>query len=267
VTEPFSVITSKGTWTNQSGIPTVHGYPLPFDLSDLLGYGYDKFLPDFPWKRLGGIMIGAAGYIFDARSGGCEYAGEPGGCVTVVSPDGHVLYPGDSGAPTICPRCPPYQEPGSAPILLNVPTGYSSTGPVDSGVQDSSGSIVIDSQLVSSAPAHGITIETQAIPNPSNDGIEVEAPSTAISIESWLLPSNLSGTVVVSPKRSFLDKLADGVQIVGEISGQIYPAMEMAQGDATKSNHKDPCSIISPGNIVYATGCTDSSGKPVKAKR
>ncbi len=195
VTEPFSVVPSQGTWTNQSGIPTVHGYALPFGFSDLFGYGYDHFLPSFPWKGLGGIIIEVGGDILDARSAGCEGPGEPGSCLTVVSPDGHVLYPGDVGAGAYCFGCPPYQEPGSGPILLNVPTRSDSTGSVDSATPNSSNGIVIDNQLVSdsSAPAtNSITIETQSIANPSNDGIEAEAPVTPISIESSLLPDSPS---------------------------------------------------------------------------
>jgi hypothetical protein len=246
VSDPFSVVTSKGTWTNQTGSTTVPASPLEIPFSELLSYGYDHFLPKFAWKAVGGIIIDSGGYIFDARSFGCEYAGEPGACVTVMSPDGHVLYPGDSGAPTICPQCPPYQEPGSRPILLNVPTLSDSPGPVDSGsliyqepgsgpillnvptpinssgsldsgAPNSSGITVIESQLVSDSPppANGITIETpQFVANPSPDGIEAYAPSAPISIVGTLLADGPSVPVPPtsgSHKTSFWENFANGV--------------------------------------------------------
>lgn len=65
-----------------------------------------------------------------------------------------------------------------------------------------SGGIVIDTQLVSDSPAptSGITIETQVLPNPSNDGIEAKAPVTPISIESSLSPNSPSGSTRHSAK-------------------------------------------------------------------
>jgi hypothetical protein len=187
VTEPFSVVTSNGTWVNQAGIPTSPVRPLPFTGWDLLGYGYGILTnPDSPssWIPFNFPTDGAVVY----EGGKLVFTWVGLGATAIImltpSPLGCAASEGCEGLPPMCYSCPPYQEPGSGPVLLNVPTGTPS----------SSSGIVIESQLVSSppAPVNGISIETQAVPNPSNDGIEAEAPKIPISIESSMSPDSPS---------------------------------------------------------------------------
>lgn len=263
-TDPFSVVTPNGTWTNQTGMPAVPGSPLPISFPNFFGNVYEYFLPEFVGKSLGGVFIG----IFDAQSAGCEYAGAPGSCVTVVNPDGSVVYAGDAGAPIICPQCPPYQEPGSGPIPLNVPMLIDNSGPVDSGTPNSSSGIAINSQLVSDSPppANGITIQTQFALNPSNDSTVVEAPSAPISIESNLVSNSPSTAAsppepwqpgsAERPKQSFWDKFADGVQIAGEIAQGVEQARELARAGTSA-----PTSKASGNSAVCAAGYVFNTGK------
>jgi hypothetical protein len=126
VSDPFSVVTSNGTWTNQAGSPTPTVNLLPFNLFDTYGYFYDPifnpeapnlWLPDNLPSAGGAGVLGAVSYVVDPPSLSCDYAG----CPRVVNPAGDVIDPGAEGSPTYCPTCEPYQEPGSGGILLNVP--------------------------------------------------------------------------------------------------------------------------------------------------
>ena len=142
---------------------------------------------------------------------------------------------------------------------------------------NSSDGMVIESQLVSdsSAPPNGITIDTQILPNASNNGIEIEAPSIPISIESSLVPTEegTSGgrqsTYVSSGRHGgfSLDNFLSDLMPWLEFGAQVAQTIDNVQSQvgtqqraANKPNSNDPCANISHNNIVYAVGCT---GKPV----
>src|ERR1035441_9618003 len=175
-----------------------------------------------------------------------------------------------------------HKEPGSAPILLNVPTPFNSPGPVDSGALNSSNGTVIESLLVSdsSPPANGITIETpQFVANPSPDGIEVSAPSAPISIDSNLEANgeDASGgrqsTYLSSGShRGFsLDKFLSDLMPWLEFGAQVAQTIDNVQSQvrtqqpaAIRPKSNDPCANISHNTIVYAVGCTGKPATPTQ---
>ncbi len=154
---------------------------------------------------------------------------------------------------------------------------YGFVTPEPVSILNSSAGIVIDSQLVSdsSAPPNGITIDTQVLPNASNDGIEIEAPSAPISIESSPVPTEegtpggRQSTYVSSGRhRGFsLDNFLSDLMPWLEFGAQVAQTIDNVQSQvgtqqraANKPNSNDPCANISHNTIVYAVGCT---GKPV----
>lgn len=135
----------------------------------------------------------------------------------LVDPIDEFVASQQAGTLAICPSCPPYQEPGSGPVLLNVPTRLDSPGPADSGALNSSGGIVIDSQIVSDspAPANGITIDTQFVSNTAiaqgpdaSGGVQVlselvdDRPPTGLSVmDAGSLTQPQDGTPATSNGR------------------------------------------------------------------
>jgi hypothetical protein len=121
-----------------------------------------------------------------------------GRSLTLVDPIDEFVTSGE-GSPSnlpYCSSCPPYQESSSGWTSPNVPTAPNGLGPVNSGVQNFSNGIVVESQLIADSPEPiGISIQTQVVPNPSNVGIGVEVPSAPISVEISQAPNSPSTAV------------------------------------------------------------------------
>jgi hypothetical protein len=145
--------------------------------------------------------------------------------------------------------------------LPDLPPSFDSSGPADSGLQTSSGGIVIDSRVVSdpSALANGITVETGFVSDPSSDGIEKVAPSAnaPISITTGFVTENPSPAVpsgtwnpsvqAASPHQSFWEKYGDAITTGLQIAGQVTESIEQSK-QFTQNARRGPAASLPATN-------------------